>query len=66
MRVLVSGGTGFVGASLCRVLQGEGHAVTIVTRDPEHASGEAVGWDAVVARSAKHARMWRKRRAIAQ
>ena len=47
MRVLVTGGTGFLGAPLCRALRAEGHAVTIVTRDPEHASGTAVGWDAV-------------------
>jgi hypothetical protein len=45
VRVLVTGGTGFVGASLCRALQGEGHAVTIVSRH-EGASGEpTVGWD---------------------
>lgn len=47
MRVLVTGGTGFLGAPLCRALRAEGHAVTVVTRDPEHAGGTAVGWDAV-------------------
>jgi uncharacterized protein (TIGR01777 family) len=47
MRVLLTGGTGFIGAPLCRALRGAGHAVTVVTRDPEHATGPAVGWDGV-------------------
>ena len=47
MRVLVTGGTGFIGAPLCRALRGAGHSVTIVTRDPAHAEGPAVGWDGV-------------------
>ncbi len=54
MRVLVTGGTGFIGASVCNALRGAGHTVTIVTRDPEHASEDAVGWEdlgAVVAES---------------
>jgi uncharacterized protein (TIGR01777 family) len=45
VRVLVTGGTGFVGASLVRVLRGEGHAVTIVTRHPGDAG--TVGWDGI-------------------
>jgi uncharacterized protein (TIGR01777 family) len=45
VRVLVTGGTGFLGTPLCRALRGAGHAVTVVTRDPEHATGPAVGWD---------------------
>jgi hypothetical protein len=44
VRVLVSGGTGFVGDALCQSLRGAGHAVTLVSRHPEHASSPAVGW----------------------
>src|SRR5712692_6815874 len=47
MRVLVTGGTGFLGAPLCRALRGEGHTVTVVTRDPQGAGGAAVGWEGV-------------------
>jgi len=47
MRVLVSGGTGFLGAPLCRALRGEGHSVTVVTRDPQAVGGAAVGWEGV-------------------
>jgi uncharacterized protein (TIGR01777 family) len=47
MRVLVTGGTGFIGAPLCRALRGAGHSVTVVTRDTAHAEGPAVGWDGV-------------------
>jgi uncharacterized protein (TIGR01777 family) len=47
MRVLVTGGTGFIGTPLCRALRGAGHSVTVVTRDPAHAEGPAVGWDGV-------------------
>ena len=47
MRVLVTGGTGFIGAAVCLALRGAGHAVTIVTRDPEHAPDPAVAWEDV-------------------
>ena len=47
MRVLVTGGTGFIGQAVCHALRGAAHTVTIVSRDPAHASGTAVGWDAV-------------------
>jgi len=47
VRVLVTGGTGFIGQTVCHALRGAGHTVTIVSRDPAHASGTAVGWDAV-------------------
>jgi len=47
VRVLVTGGTGFIGQAVCHALRGAGHTVTIVSRDPAHASGTAVGWDAV-------------------
>lgn len=34
MRIIVAGGTGFIGRSLCQKLVGLGHAVTVLTRDP--------------------------------
>jgi uncharacterized protein (TIGR01777 family) len=43
MRVLVAGGTGFVGGALRRSLRGAGHTVLVVTRTP-HGEGD-VGWD---------------------
>jgi uncharacterized protein (TIGR01777 family) len=45
MRVLVTGGTGFIGAALCHALTGAGHAVSVVTRDPR----AALGWEGVSA-----------------
>ena len=47
MRVLVTGGTGFIGRAVCHALRGAGHAVTIVSRDSGHGSDDAIGWDAV-------------------
>lgn len=47
MRVLVAGGTGFIGAPLCRALRAAGHEPTVVSRDPAHAEEAAVGWDAL-------------------
>jgi hypothetical protein len=37
MRIVVAGGTGFIGRALCRRLSDAGHAVTVLTRDPEKA-----------------------------
>ena len=34
MHILVTGGTGFIGRSLCRELHNEGHGVTVYTRNP--------------------------------
>ena len=45
MRILVTGGTGFVGAPLCRALRGSGHTVTVVSRDP--AADGVIAWDTV-------------------
>ena len=49
MKVLIAGGTGFIGAPLCRELAQRGHDVTVVTRQPErHRAGERlrfVSWD---------------------
>jgi hypothetical protein len=47
MRVMVAGGTGFVGGPLCQALRGDGHTVLVVSRDPSHAGQRAISWDAV-------------------
>ena len=50
MRVLVTGGTGFIGPALCEVLSIEGHDVTIVSRHPTAvAHGRVIGWSEVPA-----------------
>ena len=37
MKVLMTGGTGFIGKALCRRLQGEGHQLTVLSRQtPRH------------------------------
>ena len=43
MKVVIAGGTGFLGALLVRCLRAEGHLVTVLTRSP-HASGQ-VAWN---------------------
>jgi len=42
MKILVTGATGLIGRSLCRVLTGEGHTVVGLSRSPERAKGLAV------------------------
>ncbi len=37
MRIVVAGGTGFIGRVLCERLANAGHTVTVLTRDPEKA-----------------------------
>jgi uncharacterized protein (TIGR01777 family) len=54
VRVLVTGGTGFVGAALCHALGGAGHTVTVVTRDHTLVDGAAIGWDDVGQAMAEH------------
>jgi uncharacterized protein len=52
MKVVVSGGTGFIGAPLCRALRDAGHAVVALTRDAASARSrlgpgiDAAEWDA--------------------
>ena len=51
MRVVVTGGTGFVGRPLCQKLVSMGHAVTVLTRDPAAArvrlppGVSLIGWE---------------------
>lgn len=48
--VLVTGGTGFIGQSLVRALLVDGHAVTVLTRDPRRAAWQFEGRARCVAR----------------
>lgn len=58
MRVLVTGGTGFIGTHLCRELDRRGHDVTALSRDPdatkvpdgvETAVGDVTAYDSIEA-----------------
>jgi uncharacterized protein (TIGR01777 family) len=56
MRVIITGGTGLVGRSLCRTLAGRGHEIIVLSRDPAPAAHtfhhlgltnvKTLGWDA--------------------
>lgn len=43
MRVLVTGGTGFIGRALCRQLMGAGHEPCVLTRNPAKAAAKLPG-----------------------
>lgn len=43
MRILISGGTGFIGRAVCEQLRPGGHRVTVWSRDPRHAAGMPKG-----------------------
>ena len=43
MKVVITGGTGFLGAALVKALRGDGHDVIVLTRRPARAPGE-VQW----------------------
>lgn len=50
MRIVVAGGTGFIGRGLCRTLVNDRHRVTVLSRDPERVTrslpaAECVAWD---------------------
>jgi len=49
MKILISGGSGFIGKALTKSLLADGHEVVILTRDPQRAGlgtgVEAVRWD---------------------
>lgn len=47
MRVLLTGGTGFIGEPVARALRTAGHDVTIVSRQPGFVPAKAIAWDAV-------------------
>ena len=49
MRVLLAGGTGFIGDPVARALRAAGHEVTIVSRRPGYVPAKAIAWDAVAA-----------------
>jgi uncharacterized protein YbjT (DUF2867 family) len=38
MKVVVSGGTGFIGGALCRALVRRGMDITVLSRNPIHAN----------------------------
>lgn len=46
-RVVIAGGSGFLGKALARFLESEGYEVVVLTRDPRsyRGSGRAVAWD---------------------
>jgi uncharacterized protein YbjT (DUF2867 family) len=49
MKVLVAGGTGFIGRHICKRLLGDGHAVKVLGRNPAKISRmpQLVGAEAV-------------------
>mgnify|MGYP003582577688 CR=1 FL=1 len=47
MRVLITGGTGFIGQALCARLLQAGHTVSVLTRDPARARAQLPGVDAI-------------------
>jgi uncharacterized protein (TIGR01777 family) len=40
MRIFITGGTGFIGRSLCKALLGAGHQLTVLSRKPETVPGK--------------------------
>ncbi|WP_137291425.1 complex I NDUFA9 subunit family protein [Natronorubrum halophilum] len=63
MKVLVAGGTGFIGTNLCAELHDRGHEVTALSRDPsgsdlpdgvDRAMGDVSAYDSIAAIVASH------------
>jgi len=44
MRVLLTGGTGFVGRPMRRAFEAGGHSVTVVSREPGRVPARSIGW----------------------
>jgi len=47
VRILLTGGTGFIGARLAAVLEKRGDTVVVVSRRPSRGAGTFVSWDAI-------------------
>jgi len=47
MKVLIAGGSGFIGAHLIKSLTADNHQVWVLSRDPNHAikGAQVIGWD---------------------
>ena len=45
MRVLIAGGTGFLGSALGAALHALGHTVLVLSRHPRHSDGDVLAWD---------------------
>ena len=46
MKIVIPGGSGQVGAILCRALAADGHEVVVLSRSPRQSGVKAVAWDA--------------------
>ena len=61
MKIVVTGGTGFIGRPLCRLLSTNGHDVILITRQsdlrpaPIDAGVTSVRWDGITRGSWEHA-----------
>ena len=49
MKVLITGGSGFIGGELCRRLAAHGHVLTVLSRSPERARSKLPEGTRVVA-----------------
>src|SRR5436190_18919428 len=47
MKVIVAGGSGFIGRSLVRSLRADGHEVRVVTRRPDPSDKVSLAWERV-------------------
>ena len=47
MKIVIPGGSGQVGQILARHFQAQGHAVTVLSRNPRRAPSRVVPWDGV-------------------
>lgn len=60
MRVVVTGGTGFIGRALCVALSDRGHEVTVLTRNPEAASRQLRGIATAIEWSGRDTGIWER------